>query len=236
MEMISRREWGARPPRSVTRLSWAVIDRIYVHYTSMLSDQTGDPKLKMRGIQNFHMDVRKWTDVAYNFAFTALGLILEGRGWNVRSAATGVENGRSVAFVFLGGDKEGRDDVTPKGRAALGRLIREAMRLKREADGGILSVRGHTQAPGDSGETACPGAELMHYISMQGWRVAEPVVKYPKHAFTFFAWYLGETPTFKPHGPRNPDVRPKSLPSPYEVHKMALYYAALRHYLAKRKK
>lgn len=235
-KFITRQEAGLRPPTSISHLAWSAIDTIYVHYTSMLSDMTGDPKAKWRGVQNYHMLVKKWADVAYNWAFTFSGEILAGRGWNVRSAATGVENSHSVAFVFLGGDRDGRDDVTPKGRDALGKLIREALRQKRLANGpnATLAVKGHTQAPGAAGNTACPGLELLHYIALRGWEIVEPVVKYPRYFYLFAAWRLGEG-DFKPYGPHNLSVRPKQLPrrgSPV----LAAYWIALRHFLLMRKK
>lgn len=227
---IPRKDWNARSPVQVSHLPWSEIDTIYVHYTSMLSDETGDPREKMRGVQNYHMDTKHWNDFAYNFAFSRMGQILEGRGWQVKSAATGPENSHSVAFVFLGGDKVDRDDVTAKGRVALGNLIREAMSLKH----GKLFVKGHTQAPGSVGNTACPGPELLNFIALQGWEIQEPAIRYPKRFFRFAAWYLGEG-DFKKYGPHKLSVRPKALPyrgSP----QMIPYMIALRHFVAQRKK
>lgn len=234
MNFTTRQEWKANPPNSVVPLSWMDIDTIFVHYTSMESDQTGDPKIKMRGIQRYHQVTKGWADIAYNWAFATTGEILQGRGWGVKSAATGVENSHSVAFVFLGGDKEGRDDVTPKGRSALGILIREAMKLKTEADGGTLKVLGHTQAPGVAGATDCPGKELLSYIAIQGWKIKEPTIKYPKNFFLFASWYLGEG-NFKKYGPHNLRVRPKELPGRFTPGTVALM-VALRSYLKRRKK
>lgn len=231
---VSRAGWNARPPKSVERLSWANVDTLYVHYTAAESDQTGDPRKRMWGIQDFHMRVKGWLDFAYNKAFSASGIILDGRGWGVKSAATGAENGRSQAVVFLGSDKAGRDDVTPKGRAALGELIREAIALKKRADGGSLVVKGHTQAPGNAGATACPGLELLSYIAMQGWVVKEPPIRWPRNFFLFASWYLGEN-QFKKYGPHNLKHRPKQLPGRFTPQTAALM-AALRVYLRRRKR
>jgi len=228
LNFISRAEWQARLPKSVDHLAWSSIDTIYVHYTSMMSDETGDPKDKMRGIQNYHMDTKGWLDVAYNWAFARTGEILMGRGWNVKAGATGPENSHSTAFVFLGGDREDRDDVTAKGREALGKLIREAMRLK----GSSLIVKGHTQAPGSVGQTSCPGKELLSYIAMKGW-VVEPPISYPRRFFLFAAWYLGEG-EFEKYGPHNLSVRPKELPGRYTPGTVLLM-TALRDYLRRRK-
>lgn len=227
MNVITRAEWKARPAKSRDILPWVKIDTVFVHYTASASDQTGDPKARMRGIQNYHMDTKGWNDIAYNFAFSHDGDVLEGRGWAIKSAATGAENGHSVAFVFLGADKVGRDDVTAKGRAALGQLIREARRRK----GRALIVKGHTEAPGIAGATECPGKELLAYVHLRGWEVDENVkVQYPAKFFEWAAWYLGEG-YYAEYGPRNPLVRPK-----LDAHLKPIYWVALKRFLAARAK
>lgn len=232
-DYISRAEWGAEPPRSVVRLSWGRISKLYVHYTSMESDQVGDPRARMRGVQHFHKHTKGWLDFAYSWAFSVSGLILEGRGWGIQTGATGTENPISQAVVFLGGDKAGRDDVTPRGREALGKLIRRALELKKAADGGTLEILGHREAPGNPSGTACPGLELMNYIQLKGWEIVT-TIKYPRNAYLFFAWYLGEG-DFKKYGPHNLKYRPKQLPGRFTPQTAALM-VALRHYLSKRKK
>jgi hypothetical protein len=147
-KIISRAGWQADPPTSVTRLPWGRIDTIYVHYTASEADRVGDPRARMRGIQDYHQDTNGWADIAYSFAFTYEGDVLEGRGWEVYPAATAGQNGHSVAFVFLGADKEGRDDVTDRGRKALGWLILEAQKRA----GKRLEVKGHREDVA----TACP--------------------------------------------------------------------------------
>jgi hypothetical protein len=166
-----------------------------------------------------------WNDIAYNFLFARDGTIYEGRGWNVMSAATYGANSHTVAFCFLGSDKEGRDDVTDAGRRALRFLLYTANDLK----GTPLLVKGHRDFFG----TECPGDELYAYLKTGWWKLPQKV-KYPPKFFQFAAWYLGEG-AFKQYGPRSKDHRPKGLPSPYEVHKMAVYYSALAVFLRKRK-
>jgi hypothetical protein len=158
---LTRQQWNARTPSSRVRLPWANIIEIAVHYTAMDADRTGDPRARMRAIQAFHMNERGWADIAYNWAFTHAGVILQGRGWETRSAATGNANGHTVAFVFLGTDVVNRDDVTGAGRRALTTLILEAERLA----GKKLVVKGHR----DYMNTACPGDELMAFIRSRAW-------------------------------------------------------------------
>lgn len=230
MSRISRKEWGARPPRGVDRLPWAAIDTLYVHYTAAESDRSGDPRVRARGIQNYHMDTKGWRDVAYTHGFTDEGDVVELRGWEVHTAATGIENDHSQALVFFGADKEGRDDVTPRGRQALRGLVNEALDLKR----GPLAVKGHTEARDPAGQTDCPGRELLAYIHFQngqGWRL-EKRFRYPHRFFTFAAWYLGEGP-YKEFGPRNRAAYPDEL---FQRRIPARYWVALRYFLAQRKR
>lgn len=227
LTFVTRREWNARPAKAKDLLPWSKIDTVFVHYTAGFQDEFGDPRARMRGIQNYHMDTKGWNDIAYNFGFARSGEVLEGRGWGIKSAATGVENSHSVAFVFLGADKVGRDDVTAKGRAALGALIREAKKLK----GRALIIKGHTEAPGVAGETECPGKELLSYIHLRGWEIDENVkFQYPDKFFQWAAWYLGEG-SYAKYGPRNPNHRP-NVPT----HLKPVYWIALRRFLNARAK
>lgn len=226
MNIISRAGWNARPPKERDVLPWTKIDTIFVHYTAAFIDESGDPRARMRGIQNYHMDTKGWNDIAYNFAFARTGEALEGRGWAIHSAATGKENDHSVAFVFLGADKVGRDDVTAKGRTTLGDLIRQAGQFKRG-----LMVKGHTEAPGVAGATACPGKELLAYVHLKGWEHDENVkFQYPAKFFQWAAWYLGEG-DYADFGPRSKGRRP-NVP----VHLKPIYWVALRRFLRARAK
>jgi hypothetical protein len=84
------------------------------------------------------------------------GYIFEGRGIEYKSAATGAENGHTLAVCFLGDDTVGRDDVTVAGRQALVEVTRW-IRQRRPA---ISGYKGHR----DYMPTSCPGNELYNYI------------------------------------------------------------------------
>lgn len=208
MLTLSRAQTGLKPPRAEPlRLPWAAIDTIYVHYTGMHADRDGDPAARWRGVQAYHRDTLGWNDIGYNFGFARAGQVLEGRGWQVWPAATLGHNHHSVAFVFLGADRDGRDDVTDAGRRALGELIFEAERLseKKLLVAGGLSVAPHSAVV----NTACPGDELRSFIDLRGWeteRKAEWPTPLPKWTWRWMAWRLGEG-EYKEHGPANPAVR-----------------------------
>jgi hypothetical protein len=208
--VIPRAEWRARAPKSApVPLLWSQIDTLVIHYSGALSDELPSYPSRVRGIQNYHMDVvdppRHWNDIAYNFLVAKTGEVFEGRGWGVMSAATLNHNGHTLAFCFLGGDKDDRNDVTDDGRKALAFLIRDAQRRA----GKPHRVAGHR----DFVSTECPGDELYAFVTSQGWRGYEfGDSPYPKNFFLFASWWLGEG-VFREAGPRNPAVRPSQIPA-----------------------
>lgn len=68
MELVSRREWGARPPLGRLPLEERDIRGICVHYTGMNADEQADHgncAARVRAIQRYHMDHNGWLDIAY---------------------------------------------------------------------------------------------------------------------------------------------------------------------------
>ena len=105
---ITRAQWGARPPRRVSRSISP--QGITVHWggPSPWRNGIGDHSQcagLVRGWQNFHMDGRGWSDIAYNFVVCPHGHIFEGRWAGVRSAANGTNNGNYLSYAgcYLGG-------------------------------------------------------------------------------------------------------------------------------------
>lgn len=228
LKVITRIQWGARRATGTTPI---VPRGIAVHYTASQVDAVGDPKQRMREIQAYHMSpgghdpTMPWNDIAYNFAFTHTGEILEGRGWHNRSAAQGTNLGNDdyIAIVFLGADKEGRDDVTVKGRKVLSDFIRFA-------ETNIYHRPMDVQPHSHFHSTGCPGNELRSFIALKGW-VVKNRVQYPRKFFTWLAWYNGEG-DFKKYGPRSKSHRPKGVPFPVTI----AYWVARKHFMAARNK
>lgn len=162
MDIVSRAQWGARKPRAVTLLPFSAIDGLAVHYTAAEADRVDDPNdcpARVRGIQRYHMDTNGWADIAYSWLVCRHGTIYEGRGWNVRTAANGTNAGNDhyLAVCFLGGDRDGRDDVTDPGRQAIAWLWAEIRRRYQTA----TRIRPHSYFKA----TACPGAELRRWLT-----------------------------------------------------------------------
>jgi hypothetical protein len=106
----------------------------------------------VRQWQAFHMDTRGWVDIAYNWVICNHGVIMTGRGWNVRSAANGTNdsNDHYVAACWLGG--LGDPDPSAAARFAFGWLARDI-----QSRGAAPDVQPHRHFY----NTDCPGAALV---------------------------------------------------------------------------
>lgn len=161
MEFVSRAAWGAAAPKSTTDLPAKDVRGTAVHYSASEYDEAADHAQcagRVKGIQAYHVVHNGWADIAYSWLTCQHGFIFEGRGWGRRTAAQGTNAGNDHyhAVCFLGGDKEGRDDVTPTGRQALAAVI---------ADGRAHNPAGWEVRPhSDFHATACPGNELRQWL------------------------------------------------------------------------
>lgn len=97
MKIISRAEWGARSPSGGRNQINAHPLGTAVHWNGpacAASIRTHDKCAAfVRGIQNFHMDVRGWSDIAYTDFACPHGYLFEGRGKGVGTAANGTTYG-----------------------------------------------------------------------------------------------------------------------------------------------
>lgn len=176
MHIISRAEWGARPPRSREAVPWSKRTGFMGHYSAASATQSP------RQIQAFHMDVRGWADVGYNFLINSLnGDIYEGRGWTVLGAHCAGHNTPNIGVCIIGLDRPNRQDVSDAARRSFRWLYEEANRRK----GSKLALLGHR----DRGATACPGDEIYSWL-----RAGLPIV--------------GSTPTPAPPKPGRPAPGP----------------------------
>jgi len=159
LEIITREQWGARPPTSVSYLSGAV-NMSFVHYSAgpPCFDQA-QCEARVRGIQNYHMDSNGWSDIGYSFLIGEDGRIYEGRGWGVVGAHTLNYNTVAHGFCIMG-DFMDHSPNTPSLEATqniiecgveLGYTIRD------------YELFGHR----DGRCTTCPGDYL--YAIIRGW-------------------------------------------------------------------
>ncbi|WP_431903602.1 peptidoglycan recognition protein family protein [Nonomuraea sp. bgisy101] len=159
MDLVTRAEWRARRPRSeLTALPSARGTKL--HYVgSFVSPDLAKSCARcldtVQGIQAYHQDSNRWTDIAYNLLVCPHGKVWEGRGARVLSAANGpgLNSGHYAVCALLGD----RGLVQPT--AAMLRGIHDAIGYLR-ARGAGGQVLGHR----DGYSTSCPGPVLYGWL------------------------------------------------------------------------
>ena len=147
MAIYSRSDWGARSPRQKVQMKRS--DGVYVHHSAGPQQQT----VKM--IQDFHMDIRGWSDIAYNWLVNDRGDIFEGRGWGIVGGATKNENSSSHSICYIGNTQV---DVPSQAAKA---SIKFMIAIHNEKFGTGF-IRGHQES--SSASTACPGTHLQNWL------------------------------------------------------------------------
>ena len=154
---VSREHWGATPRgATVTTHPIGGTEGVTLHWEGphMGPFEHGLCAVKVRDIQRFHKEDRKWADVAYNLLVCPHGYVFEGRGVGVRSAANGSTqtNDDWYAVCYLGGELDG---FTENGKAG----FTYAVQLLRRAGAGP-KVNGHR----DHKATSCPGPSIYAWL------------------------------------------------------------------------
>jgi hypothetical protein len=169
MNVVSRDQWGARPPKKpYTALAGS--QGIAGHHVGAgaVPPTTFDQAVaRIRGTQNYHMDDQDWNDLAYGFMVGA-GRVFEGRGWGwIDGADTGA--GRLMHSVCWMGDSNDYD-IPAADLAAIAWVIDEHQRRY-----GNLPVVGH----GQINATDCPGDRLEAWLAA-GRPVSKPAPPDPQ--------------------------------------------------------
>lgn len=151
MARITREQWGARPPKAVTRISLPS-KGITNHWEGphMGPFDHSQCPAKVRAIQRFHQVNRGWADIAYSMIVCPHGDVFEGRGVRNRTAANGTNSGNAGwhAVCYLGGENDPFTDAGKRG-------MRDAHTWLREGGAGP-GVNCHS----DHRATACPGGAI----------------------------------------------------------------------------
>ncbi len=156
---VSRDEWGARTRGSgTTQIN--PTEGVTVHYEGdgwvwPWDHSTCDDKV--RAMQAYHMDIRGWSDIAYNYLGCPHNYCYEGRGYDRRSSANGNEYANSVSFAVqaMWGERAGA-----KVPDNLKRAVRFVIDLLRSKGGASSKLHGHR----DWKSTSCPGDELYEWV------------------------------------------------------------------------
>ncbi|XP_046390179.1 peptidoglycan-recognition protein LC-like [Ischnura elegans] len=101
--VVPRREWVAQPPKSTTLLKHPVEYVVISHTATESCTTQAECTYIVRYQQVFHVESKKWMDIAYNFMVAGDGQAYEGRGWDVVGAHTAAGfNSISIGISFVG--------------------------------------------------------------------------------------------------------------------------------------
>ena len=166
--IISRAQWGARPPKSVSHNITPETGGCALHYEGpkMGAFPHTSCATKVRGIQAFHMDQRGWADIAYNAMVCPHGYMFEARGGNVRSAAQGTNDGNQRYYAICGLWGAG-DAFTDEAKRAYQFTI-DLLRFVARAGKDVQPHR-HFHS------TACLPLDVTEVLTPTGWRLLRDV-------------------------------------------------------------
>jgi N-acetylmuramoyl-L-alanine amidase len=154
--IVSRKEWKARTARKSTAMARPVA-KVFIHHTETKNCSTlASCSAVVRSIQNYHMDEKKWSDIAYNFLVGEDGNVYEGRGWKIVGSHCTGWNTRAYGIAFIGKFTKTLPKVAALNAAKA--LIACGVKLKNISSN--YTLHGHR----DAKSTDCPGDPLYNLI------------------------------------------------------------------------
>lgn len=160
MRLVSRSEWGARPPKGTVDYLRATRG-VKIHYTGghvdpRLADDHSRCALLVRSIQRNHMNGNGWIDIGYSLAVCPHGHVFVGRGPHRLPAANGpgLNSGHYAVLGLVGSSGL----VEPSDEMLHG--IRDAIEYLRKEGNAGNEIKGHR----DGYATACPGDRLYRWV------------------------------------------------------------------------
>lgn len=150
----TRQEWGGRPPSNNPVIIPTPTPRLWLHHTA---SNTWHGSQGVRDIQDYHMDIKNWNDIAYSYLVDTDGVIYTGRGFGIAGAHTEGDNSKSHAICCMG-DFTTLQPPTPMIESIVW-LIRFGHTLHKWP---LQLTGGHRDAP--QAQTSCPGDRLYALI------------------------------------------------------------------------
>jgi hypothetical protein len=160
VHIVTRAEWNARPPKSRFLIATKQPKLILHHAAGSILPNDGTVSAtdlrRIKGIQDYHMDRKNWSDIAYSFVLDPDGYLFEGRGVGVANGATKGHGTTSYAVCVMG-----NYDLQEPSESLLTNL-------------GLTAAWGHTQGywplgytggHRDYGSTSCPGSKLYKHLT-----------------------------------------------------------------------
>lgn len=157
-------QWGSRRPNGLLPVVNARPVKILVHHTATpnVASPGADAAVRLaRGIQNFHMNTRRWPDTGQHFTVSRGGVVLEGRHRSLEFVRVGrqqVEGAHCTGqnLVALGIENEGTYSAVDPPEKLWNRLRELCAYLCRQYRIAPTQIFGHR----DFKDTACPGDRL----------------------------------------------------------------------------
>jgi hypothetical protein len=147
--IVRRSQWGARTPRSNRAIHTP--NRITIHHSASYNRVHGGNGVK--GIQNYHMDNQRWSDIGYHYLVDQDGTIYEGNPENRQGAHVLNQNSGNLGICLLGHfDNGDPTDAQLKAAAHLTKHLANKYNIGLNRN----NVKGH----GERMATACPGRTL----------------------------------------------------------------------------
>lgn len=189
LRILSRGDWRARPYNADKRVptvefahscrGWAV------HYNGppMHTEGLATEMRKLRAVQDYHMDAKGWSDIAYSFAIGQTGTLYTARGWDWDQFANGDDE---VAPFDEGGNRYWRSVLWLGGMgeepsSEVIRNLTEFVHYSRVVRGVGLEVRPHL----DWQPKPCPGARLTQLArTLHNWPIPIDVPEVDEHTDT----------------------------------------------------
>ena len=171
--IVTRSQWGADECTTNSANYNSRVHVMFVHHTASPNDYTTAAEARQRvfNICVYHVEVRGWRDIGYNFLIDKFGNIYEGRAGGieraVQGAHTGGYNSWSTGVAFLGSHQN--DPPTSEAREAFRQLAAWKLDVHHVdptatsyvRDKTFTNIAGHR----DAGSTACPGDACYNLLS-----------------------------------------------------------------------
>lgn len=154
-EIVSRAAWGAAKPKGDYTPHRP--DGIVIHHTWVPNQSQYQGAASIRGVQRYHMNDKKWSDIGYHFMIGPEGTIYQGRPETVVGAHSSPNTGK-IGICLVGDFDPGKDPFTPESREALMKLMTW---LTAEYGIQVKEFYGHR----DFAPKSCPGEEVYKHLN-----------------------------------------------------------------------
>ncbi|XP_032686582.1 peptidoglycan recognition protein-like, partial [Odontomachus brunneus] len=103
MRFVERNEWVAQlPSMPLMKLKLPVPYVIISHTATDFCTTQSECTFRVRLAQTYHIEMRNWSDIDYNFLVGGDGLAYVGRSWDYVGAHSFGYNNRSIGISFIG--------------------------------------------------------------------------------------------------------------------------------------